>query len=128
MRPHEAAELLALAAAFDQRTVGEADALAWAEALGNINQADARTAVTEHYRHETRRLMPVDVLTGVRRIRSNRLAEFAEQVPDADPDDVPAYLAALREQRYRAASGEAARPVAALVAAVASRKSIKGDS
>jgi hypothetical protein len=127
MRPHEAAELLALAAAFDQRTVGEADALAWAEALGNINQADARAAVTEHYRNETRRLMPVDVLTGVRRIRSNRLAEFAEQVPDADPDDVPAYLAALREQRYRAASGETARPVAALVAAVASRKSIKGD-
>jgi hypothetical protein len=70
MTPSETAELLALAAAYDQRTVGTADALAWA-------------AVLEH---------------------------------DADPDNVPAYLNALRENRAITASGEPTRqrPVHAL--------------
>jgi hypothetical protein len=122
--------VLAKASLLDQ-TFAKPDlgiAVAWAEALGDMDQADACEAVTQHYRAENSRLMPKDVITGVRRIRSNRLAELAEEVPDADPNDVAAYLAALREQRYRAASGEAARPVAALVAAVASRKSIKGEA
>jgi len=61
MTPGEAGRVLAKAAAFDQRTVGHADALAWAEALDGIDHADALAAVTGHYRVSTSRIMPADV-------------------------------------------------------------------
>ncbi len=125
MTPGDATRVLTLAASYDQRTIGEADALAWAKALGDINQDDACDAVTEHYRNETRRLMPADVLAGVRRIRNARLAADPEQVPDADPDDVLAYQRALREQRHRVADGtERHREVEKFLKPIAERKAI----
>ena len=125
MTPGDATRVLTLAASYDQRTIGEADALAWAKALGDINQDDACDAVTEHYRNETRRLMPADVINGVRRIREARLSAAPEQVPDADPDDVLAYQRALREQRHRVADGtERQREVTELVKPIAERKAL----
>lgn len=61
MTPAEAAKLLAKAAAFDQRTIGRADALAWAEVLADISFDDALDAVTTHYAESTERLMPAHV-------------------------------------------------------------------
>jgi hypothetical protein len=60
--------------------------------------------------------MPADVITRVRAIRQRRLADTIEAPPDADPDNVPAYLNALRENRAITASGEPTRqrPVHAL--------------
>ena len=100
----QTAQLLTLAAAYDQRTIGEVDVRAWADLLGGVEYADAQQAVKTHYATETRRVMPVDVIRGARRIADERGAHvdpFA--VPAADPDDVPGYLAALRsgEQRPR---------------------------
>lgn len=94
-------------------------AMAWAEAIGDVNREDALEVVTEHYRTETRRLMPKDIIDGVRRIRRARVERDPEAIPDADPDDVAAYLAALREGRFRAAEGEKLRPVAQLIAGAA---------
>ncbi|MFK0297225.1 hypothetical protein ACIQU6_43090, partial [Streptomyces sp. NPDC090442] len=48
MTPADAAELLSLCAAFDRRTIGEADAHAWARALHDVPlDEDTRTAVAE---------------------------------------------------------------------------------
>jgi len=55
------ASVLAKAAAFDQRTVGQADILAWHEALHDLDPADALAAVTRHYASSEVRLMPVHV-------------------------------------------------------------------
>jgi hypothetical protein len=62
MTPSETAELLALCAAFDSRTIGEADVYAWQLALDETLTLDrAKDAVAAHYAHQTRRVMPADV-------------------------------------------------------------------
>jgi hypothetical protein len=119
MTPAETAEVLAMAAAFDRRTVGRSDVAAWHAVLGDLDAADVRAAVTEHYRDSRDWLMPADVRTRVKAIRKARLSAVPEGVPDADPDNPVAYIEALRQQRYRAASpDERPRPIAALLARV----------
>lgn len=104
MMASEVAELLGRIAAYDRRTLGEADVLAWHEVLRDIAYDDALAAVVEHFKISREWLMPVDVRMGAKRLRGTRLG-VVETVPDADPDDVPAYLSALREQRVRVATG-----------------------
>ncbi|MEU3851769.1 hypothetical protein [Streptomyces sp. NPDC029554] len=124
MTPSETAELLGFAAAFDRRTVGKADVLAWQTILGDIDYTAARAAVTAHYGRETRWIMPADIRQHVLTQRADTAADIQgpglpAAIPDADPDDVPAYLAAVKEQRTRAADGELKRrPVAELLAGV----------
>ncbi len=72
MTPAETARVLAAAAAFDQRTVGTADVAAWHAALSELDYADARDAITRHYRTTTDRVMPVHVLHFAEEIRSER--------------------------------------------------------
>lgn len=79
-------------------------AVAWAEILRDTNPADAVQVVATHYATETRRIMPADVLAGVRRIRDQRLREFGNLEPDYDKDDVPGGIEAIR--RYRRAVGD----------------------
>lgn len=100
----ETALLLAQCAAFDRRTIGDADVIAWHAALNDVAYEDAQTAVVEHYRDSLDYLMPAHVRATVRRMRTARLADGVEPVPVADPDDVVAYQRALREQRSRRAS------------------------
>lgn len=106
----DAYELLATCQAFDRRTVGEVDAAAWHTALHDLDLDDCRSAVTMHYAQHTDWVMPAHVRAGVRRIRTDRLdrAPLAVHaaVPDADPDDVPRWLVALRTGRHRTASGQ----------------------
>lgn len=108
----EAADVLAMAAAFDSRTVGKADILAWHAVIGHLDAAEARDAVVAHYTDTRDRIMPVDVLSRVTKLRALRIAHAGpESVPDADPDDPIAYRDALREGRWRTASGMSPRPV-----------------
>lgn len=58
MTKAEIAELLTLAAAFDQRTIGESDVEAWHEVLGDICFADARDLLVAHYKARAERVMP----------------------------------------------------------------------
>lgn len=58
MNRAETATLLALAASFDRRTVGEADVVAWAAALRALAFVEARDAVVQHYATSTAWLMP----------------------------------------------------------------------
>lgn len=106
--------VLAKASLYDQ-TFAKPDlgiAVAWSSLIGDLDRADALQAVEDHYGAQTRRLMPADIIAGVKRIRAARLERDPEPLPDADPDDVHAYKAALLAGRNRVADGtEKARPI-----------------
>jgi len=72
MNKSEAALILAAAAARDQRTVGEADVLAWHEDLADIDYPTAREALRRHYRDSTERIMPAHIRRLARAIRDER--------------------------------------------------------
>lgn len=96
MTLEEAIDLLALAAAFDRRTIGEADAVAWHAALGDLGFGDAQAAVIGHYRESRDWIMPADVRNRVRAMRRERLAREVVPAPDHALTDSPSrYAAAL---------------------------------
>jgi hypothetical protein len=109
----EAGRLLALAAARDQRTVGDADVLAWHADFNaaGLSYADADAALTRFYAVEMaslktedrRRVTTPDVISIARKIRSERLANFVYDPPPGDGD--PDYLARLRGQISATATG-----------------------
>jgi hypothetical protein len=112
MNPEAIGDVLSVAAAFDNRTVGIADSAAWFRVIGHLDQHEAEEAVIAHYGETNDRIMPRDVLARVSKLRALRIAHAGpESVPDADPDDVPAYQRALREGRFRVASGMSQHPV-----------------
>ena len=69
MTPSETALLLALAAAYDRRTVGEADVYAWHDVLEHVPLETGKDAVRHHYATSTRFLMPADVNAYAERVR-----------------------------------------------------------
>ncbi len=73
MTPDEALDVLATAAAYDRRTVGRMDALAWAKALDDVTLRDAIDAVHLHYRDTREFVMPSDVRALVRVVRRARV-------------------------------------------------------
>lgn len=85
MNHSEVAKLLGLAAARDQRTVGEADVLAWHEDIGDLDFADARVALGRHFRESTDRLMPAHIRRLVRDIRAERRRLEERSAPLALP-------------------------------------------
>ena len=71
----DTAKLLALCAAYDQRTIGEADVEAWHESLDcpwvpNIDLEEAHAAVISHYRETQQRIAPADV---IKRVKADRI-------------------------------------------------------
>lgn len=109
----EAGRLLGLAAARDQRIVGDADILAWHADLnaGAVSYTDAEAALTRFYAVEMaglepearRRVTTPDVIGIARKIRNERLANFVYEPPPGDDD--PNYLARLRGQLEATANG-----------------------
>ncbi|QAX92801.1 hypothetical protein SEA_AUSTINTATIOUS_40 [Streptomyces phage Austintatious] len=111
MTPADAAELLTLAAAFDRRTVGEADARAWAAALHSMPlDDDARAAVARHYGETDRWLTPAHVRQQRARIRAERV-NAATIVYDGIPGETGAESIARRRALLAAvADGRVAGP------------------
>ncbi|MEU8721487.1 zinc finger domain-containing protein [Streptomyces antimycoticus] len=102
MTPADAAELLTLAAAFDRRTVGEADARAWAAALNATPfDDDAREAVARHYAETDRWLTPAHVRQQRAKIRAERIAT-ANVFYDGRPDETGAESITRRRALERA--------------------------
>lgn len=98
---------------------------AWHDVLGDWPLATARTAAAAVAKQQPF-VSPAEIIAEIRKQRDAKADSFQgpglpAEVPDADPDDIPAYLAALRTQRTRAADGEQLkrRPVAELIAGVA---------
>lgn len=97
---------------------------AWHDVLGSYPLAESRAAAAAVARKQPF-VSPAEIIAEITRCRGENASDFqgpglAAEVPDADPDDVPAYLAALRAQRTRAADGMELkrRPVAELIAGV----------
>lgn len=93
MNTQEAAALLAVAAAFDNRKPDADAAQAWAIALDGLRFTDCRDAIVAHYRATSDWLMPAMVIGHVRRVRDARIKAYGVISPplDLDPDDTGAY-------------------------------------
>jgi hypothetical protein len=89
MTRSEIALLLGAIAGRDQRTIGDADVLAWHEDLGDLDFQDARAAVSRHFRETAARIMPAHIRHHVRIIRSERreTAEIRELPSRFETDD-----------------------------------------
>ena len=90
MTPAEAAMVLGVASSFDRRTVGEADAQAWAAAMPDVRMVDARDAVVAHYRETRDWVMPADILRRVYVMRRQRLTGITPPTPPRELADRPA--------------------------------------
>jgi hypothetical protein len=113
MTPADAARVLSFAAAYDKRTIGEADARTWAADLDTIDLHEAIAAVREHYRTcPDAWLRPGHIVAIVRRHRRIRLdrgwSAEAAALHGLDPNDVDGYLTALRRTRHTSAATDAA--------------------
>jgi hypothetical protein len=106
MTKSDVATVLALITAFDRRTTGEADVEAWHLVIGDLRLEDCVAAVRQHFTASRDWLMPVDVRTGVTRIRRQRLEAHGEPYVDHDPNDAEGWRAALVEARRRVMDGE----------------------
>lgn len=72
MNLFETAQMLAHMQAYDQRTVGEADVIAWQALLVDAPFEDCQEAIRRHYAEETDRVMPAHVRRLVRDIARER--------------------------------------------------------
>jgi hypothetical protein len=109
MTPAEVVDVLSKCAAYDQRTVGEVDVMAWHEILARVELADALDAVRRHYGESRDRAMPADILKLSRiarddRQRIERRAEIRALPSRFEPDEI-------RDERVR-------RGVAAVIEAL----------
>jgi hypothetical protein len=86
----EMGELLAFAALYDNRKVGDPDVIAWLEAIGDLPYPDARSAIAAHYGSEsTERIMPGHIRTRVKAMRRERLERNPVAAPPAELADTP---------------------------------------
>ena len=106
MTPADAAELLALCAAFDHRSAGESAARAWAYALRDIPlDDDTRTAVADHYGVTEKWINPADVRRIRARIRGERIgAAHPVYEPPQDELETGAEFALRRREQIAAAA------------------------
>ncbi len=103
MTPEDVIDVLAKAAAFDQRTVGQADVLAWHEILHRVDRVDALSAVTRHYAESRDRLMPADVVRLGRIARLDR--ERAARLRTSEPLALPSRFETDEERDLRLERG-----------------------
>ncbi|WP_370421975.1 hypothetical protein AB8O64_27695 [Streptomyces sp. QH1-20] len=95
---------------------------AWHDVLAPYDLTDARAAVVALVDGGAAFVAVGEITARVRQMRASRSRHIhgpgqSPEVPDADPDDIPAYLAAVRAQRLRAANPTARRrPLAELLA------------
>lgn len=97
---------------------------AWHDVLEDFSLLECRSAAAEMARRQPF-VSPAEIIAVIRQRRGDNARDIQgpglpAAIPDADPDDVEAYLAAVREQRTKAALGLdlKPRPVAELLAGV----------
>ncbi len=107
MNRAQVVDLLTMAAAYDARTIGDADVVAWHAILHETDFADAKAALLGHFAESTERLMPAHIRRRVSALREERLRDIdiLDLGSDVDPDNVPLYLATVRRRRDDIASG-----------------------
>lgn len=111
MNPSEVQEMLLEASAFDGRLVTDEVVDAWHRILQDMRMDQAMAAMRAHFASSDRRLMPVHIVQGVKKIRTELMRDYqgpggSPEIPSTDPDDVMKYLAEGVERRIRAGDGE----------------------
>jgi hypothetical protein len=87
MNRSEAALLLGMAASRDRRTIGDADVLAWAEDLDDIDFDDAKRALRKYFRESTDWLLPAHIrriVSEFDRDRRRAALAAAEEAPECE--------------------------------------------
>jgi hypothetical protein len=107
-----------------QQKFDEYTADAWHDLLSEYGLDEARAAAVVVGKRQPF-VSPAEIIAVIRQWRTDNARDIQgpglpAAVPDADPDDVQAYLAALRQQRMRAGDGLELkpRPMAALLRGV----------
>lgn len=117
--PQEIGDVLAMAAARDQRTVGDGDILAWYDDLNaaGITFTDARQALSRFYVQQAGipadrrfRITTPDLIELVRKTRRERVANFVYEPADRE-ETGDEFRARYRAQLDAVASGRVATPV-----------------
>lgn len=107
MTPEEIIDLLTLAAAVDGREVGQADVAAWHMIIGDLDFADARQALVEHYQDSRFKVMPADIRQRVKAVRRARLDRALLAAPPPELVGQPGkYKAELHRQIAAIASAK----------------------
>jgi len=115
MNPVEAVTLTRYVKAIcPQQKFDEFTSDAWADVLVDVDADEARRAVIRLARRQPF-ISPAEIIAEITDVRAEAASDFQgpglpAEVPDADPDDPVAYIAALRAQRYRAADGHELKP------------------
>ena len=125
MTPQEAVVLARYVRALcPQQKFDEYTPDAWHDVLGEYRLDTARAAAATVAKRQPF-VSPAEIIAEIKQQRGDRATDFQgpglpAEVPDADPDDVHGYLAALRAQRVRAADGMELkrRPVAQLLSSL----------
>lgn len=123
MTPAEVQELLEEASAYDGRQVNDQIVMAWTGLLRDLRADQAMQAMRNHFSTEDRKLMPVHIVQGVKKLRAELMGNYQgpglpKEVPLADPDDVMAYLVSGLTQRAVAGDGLPSSEVPQLVGRV----------
>jgi hypothetical protein len=105
MTPTEAAALLTVAAAFDNRKPDADAAKAWSITLGDLPFFDCRDAIVAHYQKTDIWLMPSHIIAAVRKIRRDRLEDAPALTPPPGLDPIET-IEWLKGARARIAAGE----------------------
>jgi hypothetical protein len=97
-----------------QQKFDEYTADAWEDVLGEFSLVAAQRAAAAVARRQPF-ISPAEIIEVIEQQRAENASDFQgaglpAEVPDADPDDPRAYIAALRAQRYRAAAGHELKP------------------
>jgi hypothetical protein len=124
MNRSESAQALSVAAAYDNRTIGETNVMAWADALADLRLTDVIDAIKAHYRDTTEFVQPAHIRPKVRNLRDRRIMDAVIPAPPAELADDPVAALEWHRAALRAiADGEplverrvlSERPVQALV-------------
>jgi len=134
MNPDETVELIKRIGLADPRTIREdrAERIAmiamWAGILTEVPFDFGLQAAQQHYAGSPWPILPADIADRWRKHLRDARERDVDALPDADPDNVPAWLAALRAGRNRHVIGARPRPVAALVAGLVAAKTIPDEA
>jgi hypothetical protein len=109
MTPEETGKLLGICAAYDRRTVGETDVIAWYRVVGDLPYSDCEAAVIAHYAAKREWIMPADIRGAVK--RAQHAAEDRGSIRELlDPAAYQAKIAAADNAFLRKLAARTGQP------------------